>query len=477
MAQDIVARGMAGRALGRTTALTGTPSASRYPSLNDFNSANPLYIAHGCGELRYPAYSVESYADAYAAGIRNMEADVSSLQDGGSAVMHDTTVDATTSGTGNVSSFSTDAFKALTIDSDSWFATAYGSRTPVLLQEVLRDYGRKGCLFFPEAKSNNADKIVAALQAANIATDQAVIQAATTSWLAAATAAGYPAMKVYAAGDDAATLLAAGIQWLAIDLSVYSTSTISSFVSAGMKVVPYTATRRIDRDAMLALGCVGVFTDDPEYTAASTPMAGIDKWAAGLWMPGMVAGQSVNSLVEDDRGRFASGGWFGWASVVNTFRSVLQGWTGPIRNGSASGNTVVDVIMKFVSASNYGGLFISAGVTGDRAFANTDGASIFGYRVLFTQAGQLSIDKYIGGSHSALVSTATGYSPANGEEFRLRVNFTPTTVQAQIFTTDGQTLKGTTGSATTEASPLRGLGYVSVCKNNASAMFRSLHIR
>src|SRR5919201_4383687 len=60
----------------------------------------PLYVAHRGGAARWPENSLTAFRGAIAGGARLLELDVHLTSDGEVAVIHDPTLDRTTSGTG-----------------------------------------------------------------------------------------------------------------------------------------------------------------------------------------------------------------------------------------------------------------------------------------------------------------------------------------------------------------------------------------
>ena len=100
----------------------------------------PIVIAHRCSGLVYPEFSDKSYDWAVADGIKHIEIDANMLSDGAIAIMHDSTVDRTTDGTGSVTSFDTAAFKALTIDTASILGGSYGTLHPPTANDVIDTY-------------------------------------------------------------------------------------------------------------------------------------------------------------------------------------------------------------------------------------------------------------------------------------------------------------------------------------------------
>jgi glycerophosphoryl diester phosphodiesterase len=77
------------------------------------NLTEPFIMAHRGGSNVYPENTLEAFKQIVSNGIRVIEMDVQILSDGSLVVMHDSTVDRTTDGTGNVSDFHASAWKKI----------------------------------------------------------------------------------------------------------------------------------------------------------------------------------------------------------------------------------------------------------------------------------------------------------------------------------------------------------------------------
>ncbi len=82
----------------------------------------PLNIAHQGGEDEFPSNTLYAFHKALRVGADMLELDVGVTKDNKVIVMHDTTVDGKTNGTGNVSSLTLRQIKRL--DAAYWFAPA-----------------------------------------------------------------------------------------------------------------------------------------------------------------------------------------------------------------------------------------------------------------------------------------------------------------------------------------------------------------
>lgn len=92
-------------------------------------------IAHRGNSWLAPQNTIAAFDAARRSGADAIELDIQPLADGNAAVIHDDTVDATTDGSGAVTSFTTAELKKL--DAGSWFAPAFTGEKVPLLADVL----------------------------------------------------------------------------------------------------------------------------------------------------------------------------------------------------------------------------------------------------------------------------------------------------------------------------------------------------
>ena len=452
------------------------------PSLDYATSTAPFYMPHNGNSCRYPAYSMTSLASMYADGIRVFDIDTQLTSDGAVAACHDATVDAMTTSTGNVSSFTTAQFKALTIDAGSWFNTNGGNLSPMTLNDALSFYGPKGVFFAPELKAVNGAQVTAALKASGIPTDQALVQSADLTRLATAVAAGYPALKIYASGDTPSTLKAAGVYNIAIS-STEADAVFAPFLAdPAIRVGVYSATTRYDRARYTAMGCSIIYTDDVLYTMASAPLASSDTFLDGNWMAGMLASQGANDLTAANRGRVLASGYFGWDTLAANFRSVLMGFLGPIKGGDQAANWTLDSFIKFSAVSDdtkFCGWFISGAGMEDRPFTSTAlDTSLNGWLVYVKRSGALGINQWVNGVSTNLTEVS-GSLIALDTDTRIRVNFVAgasPTLQLQRLNDAGSSITTPTSAVAINTGLVAGNHYPSFCKSSVAATVRTILI-
>jgi glycerophosphoryl diester phosphodiesterase len=120
-----------------------------------------------------PENTLAAFENAVQLGVDMLEIDVHATRDGQVVVLHDTTLDRTTDGTGIVAELSSAEVRQA--DAGSWFAADYtGERVP-LLEEVL-DLARHRALVLIEIKADFITERILQIIATVAATEHVVLQ-------------------------------------------------------------------------------------------------------------------------------------------------------------------------------------------------------------------------------------------------------------------------------------------------------------
>jgi glycerophosphoryl diester phosphodiesterase len=144
-----------------------TPAAAANPWLRPIR---PLVIAHRGHSLEVPENTTLAYRRAIELGAEMIEADVNISRDGQLVMMHDATLDRTTSGHGPVSAATSDELARL--DAGAWFGEAFaGLGVPTVDEtiELARDAGIWMCFEVKGGDSAEAVRIADALVALLVA--------------------------------------------------------------------------------------------------------------------------------------------------------------------------------------------------------------------------------------------------------------------------------------------------------------------
>lgn len=398
----------------------------------------PVHIAHRGGMNIYPENTQEAFDYAVAAGYP-IELDVVQLSDGDFAVIHDTTMDRTTTSTGNVSSINRATFLAATCDASSWWGTA-SSATLVTLDQVLDRYG-KSATYVIELKGGSRADLTTLLDGYSWAVDYVVLASFDRTTCNDMATDGYEVMFLVPDGSTAsantgASLLASGINYVGVaweDGVGISTSTLTTYDSAGMNVFAYTVNSLEEAGYVTTTGaCVGVVTDDPIYTSDDTDnyIRTSDPWSLGYYWPGHVPfygtdlySPSADSIGIKARGEVSSGvlafdhqatgsvAWQGWAKA----------------NGATTWTVDLDIRYPSIgNTSRWGGVHFCM-VSDNGAPEGTGLAEMDGYAIVCRPNGTWQLYKGTNGSYSSLGSR-TMASMSAGDTASLRIEVTPTAI-------------------------------------------------
>jgi glycerophosphoryl diester phosphodiesterase len=104
------------------------------------NFHSPIILAHRGDLAHAPENTLPSFSQAIQKGADGVELDAKLTSDGHVIVIHDSTVDRTTDGSGKVSSLALEEIRKL--DAGTWFSEKFNGTKVPLLEEVFEAVGR-----------------------------------------------------------------------------------------------------------------------------------------------------------------------------------------------------------------------------------------------------------------------------------------------------------------------------------------------
>jgi glycerophosphoryl diester phosphodiesterase len=447
------------------------PPADPGPTLSGL-AARPLYIAHRGGAAMYPEETDVAYDQALKSGQMLLECDVQMLSDGNLALMHDSSVDRTTTSTGAVNTFDTAGWRTLRADANVWHGSNYGNDLTVpLFRDWLQAYRGKA-VFVPEDKDGRSmEAMLAAFADLQIGRDQVLLQCFNLAPLKLAVAAGYQTCFL---NNNAATAIedvqAAGVGWVALPVGTPD-AMLKKWAESSLKVLIWTVNRRFQRDQWLLLGLRGFFSDDPQYLQGTAPLSTGDQFGTGTWAPGMLGNGSDTSL--ELRGKFFSGGYWGYATTKAGYLGCLQGYLCPVRPANAARVFDLSLKVSFDAAltndgTRYASLFLGVD---DRTFLDSNEWSA-GYQVMLRKNGTVEIQKKGFGVKTVTLQTGATGAIADGEEVGYRVSVTEDALTVVRINKDGSD-----GVATLARDNTLNTTYVHLGRNGLACRFRQLQIK
>ncbi len=239
----------------------------------------PCIVGHRGASAGAPENTAASFGSALDAGADAIELDVGRTKDGHVVVLHDATLDRTTSGRGRLADRTWLELSGL--DAGSWFSRRFAGerlldldgalalvrgRVPVIVE--LKAHHRAGRGAAHPDDLDLLEKVLAALRRHERPGGVAV---SSSCWPLLAAAAGRAprvplALTVprWRRGDPVAAAREIGAGALHPDRRLCTPRFVARAHAAGLEVIAYVVNRARELEALIAAGADGIFTDDPE---------------------------------------------------------------------------------------------------------------------------------------------------------------------------------------------------------------------
>jgi hypothetical protein len=243
-----------------------------------------------------------------------------------------------------------------------------------------------------------------------------------------------------------------------------------AWVASGIKVLVWTVNRRFERDAKLALGVRGFFSDDPAYLGGNAPLYTTDRFDSATWMPGMLANSGeLNSVA---RGKFMDGSYWGYDDTNIAYEGCLQGYLCPIKGQKEAVEFTIELSIRFGAVLNgdltrWASAFI--GTDDQRFIDSNEGAA--GYHFLFRRNGAIEIFKKVPGLRAAPLAAQSGQGFGEGEDGRFRIRIDATSLKVSRLANDGSEAY----SAVASDKTYRG-AYLNLGRNGMACAFRRISV-
>lgn len=393
------------------------------------NLPSIVYDAHRGGAGESPENTLAALR-ASMPFVDVLDLDSQVIGDGTVALMHDTTVDRTTKGTGNVSLYNAAQWQMLRADPSTYFAANAPDLPLHTVEQILDDLGGRRVMTV-EAKSSAGVAPLAAMILARRLERSVLINTNSTTVVPTIKAAGCLAhlwrSAAQMATDSAATIKATGADLLDLDIAG-TDAQITAAIAQGypLGVWAHTLLRRSERDRALALGCRGIITDYPAYVSGKITRRTSSSFSTGQWGYGYVPTIAPRPVL-DSSGRIPIP-----APISSTDTQVLlAGEVSP-----APSSTTVDVKFSFPTAGSAGwGLIHLHLGAGDEPTELTSAAILHnGYTMQVTATSSLRIyrDDKTAATSTQLANTAAGATLAANTVYTLRCVITATQITVSI---------------------------------------------
>ncbi|MCR8658571.1 glycerophosphodiester phosphodiesterase [Paenibacillus endoradicis] len=232
-------------------------------------------IAHRGTAGYAPENTMASFERAIEMNADYLELDIQLSKDNELVVIHDSTVDRTTNGSGAVKDFTLEELQSL--DSGSWFNEKFeGQRIPTLGEVLAVCRGKIGVLIetkWPYLYSGLEQKLADELASyhMHLPTERVIVQSFDQNSVKRFHAI-MPQIPIGVLVEDEAILaedklteLAEYVAYVNPALELVTGEAIERIHSRGMKIFPWTVRSRNVIQPLLKLGVDGVITDYPDY--------------------------------------------------------------------------------------------------------------------------------------------------------------------------------------------------------------------
>lgn len=380
--------------------------------------ATGVYVAHRGNAGTAPENTMEALRAAAAFGAHILEFDVGVLSDGALGIMHDDTVDRTTTGTGNASDYNVSEFRNLVIDANVWHAGGW-TRTTVapLLSEALDEFGGKYVLMIEPKTAGAVGPLCAEIVRRGLQ-NSVVIETGTLSFCTTAKTYG---LKTFLYLYDTTTLAAAEasgkVDWYGIDRRA-SAADFTAIVATGKPVYGFTVNRRSTVATLATYGITNIVTEQIPYLRGTAPVLTRGGWERGLWPHGLVE-YGVKPTLN-------SSGELVFSDTADQW--IMLGSISPLTNKAATYTVECDMQWSTAPAdiTRYGGILVAA--ADDTSFEQA-AHRVSGYHGGLRYNGQVLLTKDVAGTSLGSSPTTTALTTSTWAHVKFTV--TPTTVTFQ----------------------------------------------
>lgn len=222
-----------------------------------------LSIAHRGGSIYGPENTIAAFTNSL--GVTDlMETDSHITSDGKFVIMHDSTVDRTTDGTGAIASKTLAQLKLL--DAGSWYSSKYiGERIPTMEEMITNTLPT--AIPFIEAKAGAASNYVAEFRRLNVVTN-IIFQSFDWNFLAAVHALE-PNLRLCALGNGTLTsakltsMINAGAEMVSWEGVGITSNEVALVHGRGLPLFVWTINNAAQITNFINMGVDGIVTDDP----------------------------------------------------------------------------------------------------------------------------------------------------------------------------------------------------------------------
>jgi glycerophosphoryl diester phosphodiesterase len=406
-------------------------SSSNQASIPALLDETPFYVAHRGSGMEYPEHTMAAYEAALTSGVRAIEVSAGVTADGIPVCMHDSTLDRTTTGTGNLSDMTyASLINTVNVDLSDILGQGWKPQPMTNLRDVLdRFMGR--VVIFLEPKSNQAVPIIQKmLQDYYPNANQSVVwkNYYTNPSFALMKSRGFTCWSYVDAGTTDAQMAAAFQPDIWGVPSGMADARKAEIVAKGKPVICWEVHRRSQRDKLVGLGVKGMMCAQYKWVSTDYQILKKDNWATAVKAPGDMG----RIFYDGTRDMKYSGNGEVYFDVLSEAELI----------GSCSLPTFPANGYRMTFDMRYDGTVptnehagVAFGKADDSAYRFAQVNESGGYHMLLRGSGSLELYTHTAGVTSGTsLATAASAAPVAGQWMSFQVDLTP--AQVKITRTD-----------------------------------------
>lgn len=389
-------------------------------------TSTPLVFAHRFGGNYYPEDTIEAARAAFGLGPDALDTDAYLGADSCCPIMHDSTVDRTTTSSGNTNDLAAGTVAQLL--TETTLVPGWGACHVPTFGDVCREFGNRIVLSVESKVAGAAAGLSAIAKRFRVDNDHLFWQSFIAAECDVFVAQGYTNVCILS-GDgtySAATAVAKGYTWVGVDASQASTSVIATYHAAGLKVGVYTINSQKTAATWIAAGVDLIWSDDFAYVTDRQTTRTADPFASKAIWPGQLI-----PTTRTDYGSWSSTNEWGIQSQVNQYDEVLQGWATPYLK-SRVGNTLTITgsgVFDWLNDSDTTRWTNITLRTTDDWWTNGSRAGVNGYQFWISAGGSMRIYKITDGVATQLGSSVASGALTLGTFFTWKIEISSTNVK------------------------------------------------
>lgn len=374
----------------------------------------------------HPENSIIGYEYLVKNGLYQIGLSVQKTRDNNLAVMYDTTIDRTTTSSGNVADLLGVEFQNLSMEvgSASRGIDDYyqGTLNPPLLDDVFENFD-KSVWYFIQSIDDSLIECYEKAEQFGIE-NQCVFRSTNYSQILSLLASYPSAITCWIAGTDTsktpASILSDNIRYIEVAPTI-SGSYLTSCNTANLDWIVYNIKIQKDYNNFITLGATGVLSEDPLYVSNTLTKLTSDPYTSGKWYGGLTAkffrpnAISSQRLVYDITQPSADLQW------------IHQGWLSPVPN--PSGTYTISFDFNVATSSN-NNVFMGFGFGFSTENFNNGNGYFLVYR--YVSSNYLQLYRYGPSSFSVLASNSSGTNLNTTKSGTFTTTITPTSITVSV---------------------------------------------